>query len=147
LEDGSAPLETIIVDELVLHIDVSFRTIATREGRLLDGYSMGGYGAARLGFTYPDVFRGVSIMGGGPLQADLLDAPRAGKRRAEEVLERVYGGDPEYFRSVSPRVLAERHAAAIARGSLVRVVCRDPARVDRASRRGPRPARHARSPR
>ena len=124
-KDGSAPLETIIVNELVLHIDVSFRTIATREGRLLDGYSMGGYGAARLGFTYPDVFRGVSIMGGGPLQADLLDAPRAGKRRAEEVLERVYGGDPEYFRSVSPRVLAERHAAAIARGSLVRVVCGD----------------------
>ena len=125
-KDGSAPLETIIVKELVPHIDDSYRTIATREGRLLDGYSMGGYGAARLGFTYPDVFRGVSIMGGGPLQADLLDdAPRAGKRRAEEVLERVYGGDPEYFRSVSPRVLAERHAEAIARGSLVRVVCGD----------------------
>ncbi|MFM7207368.1 MAG: alpha/beta hydrolase-fold protein [Planctomycetaceae bacterium] len=125
-KDGSAPLETMIVKELVPHIDASCRTIAAREGRLLDGYSMGGYGAARLGFTYPEVFRGVSIMGGGPLQADLLDdAPRAGRRRAAEVLERVYGGDQEYFRSVSPRVLAERQVDAIRRGSLVRVVCGD----------------------
>jgi len=124
-KDGSTPLETVIVKDLVPHIDASFRTIAARDGRLLDGYSMGGYGAARLGFKYPDVFRAVSIMGGGPLQENLLDAPRAGRRRAEEVLERVYGGDPEYFRIVSPRALAERHADAITRGSLVRVVCGD----------------------
>ncbi|MFM7243532.1 MAG: alpha/beta hydrolase-fold protein [Planctomycetaceae bacterium] len=125
-KDGSAPLETMIARELVPHIDASCRTIAGPEGRLLDGYSMGGYGAARLGFTYPEVFRGVSIMGGGPLQADLLaNAPRAGRRRAEEVLQRVYGGDPEYFRRVSPRALAERNADAIKSGSLVRVVCGD----------------------
>ena len=41
-----------------------------------------GYGAARLGFKSPDVFRAVSIMGGGPLQEILRDAPRAGRRRA-----------------------------------------------------------------
>lgn len=125
-KDGSAPLETVIVKELVPHVDATCRTIATREGRLLDGYSMGGYGAARLGFKHADVFRAVSIMGGGPLQSDLLDdAPRAGRRRAAEVLERVYGGDPEYFRSVSPRVLAEQHHDAIRAGSLIRMVCGD----------------------
>ena len=124
-KDGSAPIETVIVRELVPHIDATYRTIATREGRILDGYSMGGYGAARLGFKYPELFRAISIMGGGPLQADLRDGPRAGRRRAEEVLERVYGGDPEYFTSVSPRVLAEQHAAAIKKGSLIRQVCGD----------------------
>jgi poly(3-hydroxybutyrate) depolymerase len=125
-KDGSAPVETVIVKELVPHVDATCRTIATREGRLLDGYSMGGYGAGRLGFKYPELFRAVSIMGGGPLQADLLDdAPRAGRRRAEEVLARVYGGDPEYFRNVSPRVLAEQHAEAITRDSLIRIVCGD----------------------
>jgi len=76
-KDGSAPIETVIVEELVPHIDATYRTIATREGRLLDGYSMGGYGAARLGFKYPELFRAVSIMGGGPLQTDLLAGPRA----------------------------------------------------------------------
>jgi poly(3-hydroxybutyrate) depolymerase len=124
-KDGSAPLETVIVKELVPHVDASYRTIASREGRALDGYSMGGYGAARLGFKYPDLFRAVSMMGSGPLQENLLDAPRASRRRAEEVLDRVYGGDPDYFRSVSPRTLAERQADAIARGSLVRMVCGD----------------------
>ncbi|MFM8433943.1 MAG: alpha/beta hydrolase-fold protein, partial [Planctomycetia bacterium] len=122
-KDGSAPVETVIVKELVPHIDATCRTIATREGRLLDGYSMGGYGAARLGFKYPELFRAISIMGGGPLQADLLAGPRAGRRRAAEVLERVYGGDPEYFTSTSPRILAEQHADKIKKGSLVRQVC------------------------
>jgi polyhydroxybutyrate depolymerase len=71
------------------------------------------------------MFRAVSVMGGGPLQAELIQAPRAGRQRAEEVLRRVYGGDQEYFMSVSPRRLAEENAKAIAKGSLVRVVCGD----------------------
>jgi enterochelin esterase-like enzyme len=124
-KDGSAPMETIIVKELVPHTDATYRTIATRDGRLLDGYSMGGYGAARLGFKYHDLFRAISIMGGGPLQAELIQAPRAGRQRAAEVLKQVYGGDQEYFRSVSPRRLAEQNAEAIIRGSLVRQVCGD----------------------
>ena len=124
-KDGSAPMETMIVKELVPHIDARYRTIATREGRLLDGYSMGGYGAARLGFKYPDLFRAVSIMGGGPLQAELIQAPRAGRQRAAELLKQVYGGDQEYFKNVSPRRLAEQNAEAIIKGSLVRQVCGD----------------------
>jgi poly(3-hydroxybutyrate) depolymerase len=124
-KDGSAPVETVIIRELLPHIDQTYRTVAAREGRLLDGYSMGGYGAARLGFKYPELFRGVSIMGGGPLQAALIQAPRAGRQRAAEVLQRVYGGDQEYFRSVSPRRLAEQNTAAIIRDSVIRQVCGD----------------------
>jgi poly(3-hydroxybutyrate) depolymerase len=124
-KDGSAPLEKLIVQELVPHIDSQYRTIASRDGRLLDGYSMGGYGAARLGFKYTELFAAVSIMGGGPLQDDLMQAPRAGRRRAAEVLDRVYGGDPKYFTEVSPRRIAEENAKAIIAGSLVRQVCGD----------------------
>ncbi|MFO0263421.1 MAG: alpha/beta hydrolase, partial [Planctomycetota bacterium] len=91
-KDGSAPLETVFVKELVPLIDSTYRTIATREGRMLDGYSMGGYGSARLGFKYPELFRAISIMGGGPLQPELNQTPRAGRKRAEEVLNRVNGG-------------------------------------------------------
>ena len=124
-KDGSVPLETVIVRELLPHVDATYRTLAVREGRALDGYSMGGYGAARLGFSYPELFRGVSIMGGGPLQAELVQAPRAGRRRAEEVLQRVYGGDQEYFRSVSPRRIAERHADRLKNDLVIRQVCGD----------------------
>jgi len=124
-KDGTAPLETVIVKDLVPHIDGAYRTIATREDRLLDGFSMGGYGAARLGFKFPEMFRAVSIVGAGPMQAELVQTPRAGRQRAAEVLSKVYGGDQAYFRSVSPRTLAEQNAAAIAEGSLVRVVIGD----------------------
>ena len=54
--DGSTPLETVIVQDLVPHVDATHRTIATSSGRMLDGFSMGGYGAARLGFKFPGVF-------------------------------------------------------------------------------------------
>ena len=121
--DGSTPVETVIVEDLVPHVDATHRTIAARTGRMLDGFSMGGYGAARLGFKFPEMFAAVSIMGAGPLQADLLhSAPRAGRRRAGEVLRRVYGGDRAYFLDVSPRTLAARNAEAIAADSRVRLV-------------------------
>jgi len=94
-KDGSAPIETMIVKDLLPHIDSAFRTIASREGRILDGYSMGGYGAARLGFKYTDLFKGISVMGGGPLQPELVQTPRAGRQRAAEILQKVYGGDQE----------------------------------------------------
>jgi enterochelin esterase-like enzyme len=124
-KSGSVPLETVIVRDLVGHIDATWRTIATREGRLLDGFSMGGYGAARLGFKYPELFRAVSMMGAGPLQETLTRTPRASGQRAEDLLQGVYGGDQANFKAVSPRRHAADNAARIARASRVRMVIGD----------------------
>jgi len=121
-KDGSAPMEQVIVKDLLTHVDQEYRTITDRKGRLLDGFSMGGYGSARLGFKYPELFGAMSIVGAGPMQANLLDAPRAGRARAQEVLNRVYGGDPDYFLAVSPLKLADRNAEKVAKSSLVRIV-------------------------
>jgi poly(3-hydroxybutyrate) depolymerase len=123
--DGSAPVESMIVKDLVPHIDSTHRTLAMREGRLLDGFSMGGYGAARLGFKYPELFRAVSIMGAGPMQETLTTTPRASKVQAEELLARVYGGSQERFLEASPRTIAKANAETIAKGSLVRMVIGD----------------------
>ena len=120
--DGSAPVESMIIRDLLPHVDATYRTIAKREGRLLDGFSMGGYGAARLGFKYPELFRAVSLAGAGPLQSELKSTPRASRIQAEELLRRVYGGDQGTFRAVGPRALAERNAKTIAQGMLVRMV-------------------------
>lgn len=124
-KDGSRPVESMIVKDLVPHIDATFRTIGSREGRALDGFSMGGYGAARLGFKFPEVFRVVSIMGAGPMQEEFTNTPRASRKRAEDLLARVYGGEQAYFRAVSPRTLASERAEGIARGSVVRMVIGD----------------------
>ncbi len=124
-KSGAVPVETVIVRDLVGHIDMTFRTIATREGRLLDGFSMGGYGAARLGFKYPELFGAVSIMGAGPLQEALTTTPRASGQRAEDLLQSVYAGDQANFRAVSPRRHAAENAVRIARASRVRMVIGD----------------------
>lgn len=120
--DGSTPLETVIVRDLVSRVDAAHRTIASREGRMLDGFSMGGYGAARLGFKHTGVFGAVSMLGAGPLQPDLTTTPRAGPRARAEILQRVFGGDQAFFREVSPWRFAEINAAEIARGTRVRQI-------------------------
>lgn len=120
--DGSAPVESMIIRDLLPQVDTTYRTIAKREGRLLDGFSMGGYGAARLGFKYPDLFRAVSIVGAGPMQAELKSTPRASRIQAEDLLKRAFGGDQAVFQEVSPRKLAQRNAKKIAQESMVRMV-------------------------
>jgi enterochelin esterase-like enzyme len=111
-KDGSMPMETIVMKELVPHIDATFRTIAKREGRVIEGFSMGGYGAARLGFKHHGVFGAVSILGAGPLHPE-FQTVRVGPRGRDWILQTVFGGDLEYFKAQSPWVLAEQNAAAV----------------------------------
>jgi putative tributyrin esterase len=48
--------ESYIVKELIPEIDKKFRTKALRQDRAIAGLSMGGYGALKFGFKYPDLF-------------------------------------------------------------------------------------------
>lgn len=122
-KDGTVPMETVIIEELIPHIDAAYRTIATREGRVIEGFSMGGYGAGRLGFKYPELFGAVSILGGGPLQPDFSRAPeRGGPRDRDAVFQKVYGGDPDYYLRQSPWWLAEQSAGRLA-STTIRVAC------------------------
>ena len=62
--DGQCPMESVIIKDLIPHVDATYRTIARREGRVIEGYSMGGYGAGHLGFKYPELFGTVVINAG-----------------------------------------------------------------------------------
>ena len=57
--------ETTFVKELIPHIDQTYRTIADRSGRGLEGFSQGGRGTARIMFKYPELFGSAAPMGGG----------------------------------------------------------------------------------
>jgi S-formylglutathione hydrolase FrmB len=48
--------ETLIVRDIVGFVDNNFQTIASREGRVIAGLSMGGYGAMKLALKHPDMF-------------------------------------------------------------------------------------------
>jgi enterochelin esterase-like enzyme len=124
-KDGTVKLETMMIEELVPHIDLSYRTLGTRAGRIIEGFSMGGYGAARLGFKYPHLFAAVSLLGAGPLQLDFTEAPRAGPKGRDRVLGTVYGGDMATFQAQSPWRIAEQKADNLRSGLLIRQIIGD----------------------
>jgi enterochelin esterase-like enzyme len=56
--------EDHLLDEIVPHIDRTYRTIAEAAGRGVFGKSSGGYGAIMLGMEHPDVFSAVACHSG-----------------------------------------------------------------------------------
>jgi enterochelin esterase-like enzyme len=51
--------EHTIINELIPTIDATYRTVAGKQGRTIQGFSMGGMGALRLAFKYPNLFSSV----------------------------------------------------------------------------------------
>ena len=62
--DGSSPVQTMFVKDLIAHVDKTYQTIPTRGGRGIEGFSMSGAGAAKVGFKHPKIFNLVSVLGG-----------------------------------------------------------------------------------
>ncbi len=114
--DGRTPIETMLVHELIPLIDAQFRTIPDRTARMIEGFSMGGYGAARIGLGHPDLFAAASLFGSGPLQLSLSNAPRATRRSVQMILCSVYGGRPDLFVELSPWCIAETNADVLGSG-------------------------------
>ena len=54
--DGRFPIESILIREFIPSIDATYRTIADRSGRCIEGFSMGGRGSTRLAVKYPEMF-------------------------------------------------------------------------------------------
>ena len=56
--------ESYIVRELIPEIDKNFRTNSTRDGRIMAGLSMGGYGSLKFGLKYSEMFTLVGSFSG-----------------------------------------------------------------------------------
>ena len=84
---GKVMAETMLIKELIPHIDAAWRTVASREGRAICGFSMGGYGSMRLAFKYPDLFGSAVSIGGAVSSADRMVEFR--KAKGTE-MEKVY---------------------------------------------------------
>lgn len=57
--------EDVFVKELIPYIDKTYRTIANRNGRGLEGFSQGGRGTTRIMFKRPDLFCSAAPGGSG----------------------------------------------------------------------------------
>ena len=57
--------EKVFVQELIPHVDSTYRTYARRGKRGLEGFSQGGRGTTRIMFKYPELFGSVAPGGSG----------------------------------------------------------------------------------
>jgi len=104
-KDGLHPIEDVIMNELIPHVEERFPVGSERSLRMLEGFSMGGFGALRLAFKYPDSFQSVVTYGGA-----LLSKAFPPNRRDAEAFSEVFGGDIDYFVRNSPEyILSENH--------------------------------------
>ncbi|MCB1121494.1 MAG: alpha/beta fold hydrolase [Verrucomicrobiae bacterium] len=114
--DGSQPVQSVIMD-LVLFVDTTYRAIGTRESRAIEGFSMGGAGAAKIGFKYPEIFGVVSIFAGALHDLETYRGLAGGSPFKE-----TYGSDDAYFQSNSPWELVLKNQDAIRGRTHVRIV-------------------------
>jgi enterochelin esterase-like enzyme len=74
--DGQSLAETTLIQELIPHSDATYRTIAARHGRCIEGFSMGGRGSTRLALKYPELFCSLFNQAGNVYHvSELFDAP------------------------------------------------------------------------
>lgn len=115
--DGKVRYSDFFIQEFMPHIEGRYRIQKGRAGRAISGVSMGGYGALRFGFAYPQLFSAVSAQSAAlitdtPQQLDAAmrsGAPLAG------VLAAVFGNpiNVPQWNDNSVFVLAKQHAAAL----------------------------------
>jgi predicted peptidase len=54
--NSTKPAETNVKEEIIPYLDANYRTIASRSRRVIQGFSMGGFGAAKFATKFPDTF-------------------------------------------------------------------------------------------
>ncbi len=109
------PVESMIMQDLIPHIDASYRTIANRKARMIEGFSMGGFGAAHLGFKYPDHFGSISIMDGALLGLEEI------KRRHQVQFARIFDNSDDKFNAESPFFLVKANADKVRNRTKIRI--------------------------
>ena len=81
--------EDVFIKELIPHIDSTYRTVANKMGRGLEGFSQGGRGTARIMFKHPHLFYSASP-GGGGFAAEKRISESAGKESEKVVFAEGY---------------------------------------------------------
>jgi dienelactone hydrolase len=94
--DGAKPAETNVKHEIIPFVDTNYRTLATRPRRAVQGFSMGGFGAAKFATKFPETFAACVIYDGA-----LLTWPQIQQRHPTEAAE-IFNNDAAFFDLYSP---------------------------------------------
>jgi endo-1,4-beta-xylanase len=126
--DGTVRPETTFVDELIPFIDTTYRTIARRDGRALQGFSMGGGGSLRIAAKHPDLFSSVVVYGAGGVREfdhiqtleEIRNVKQAKRKLAVKTI--IMGKDLAYWRETGTWYLLERNRDQIAGRLPIRII-------------------------
>jgi enterochelin esterase-like enzyme len=117
--DGKYPAQTLIIRELIPHIDATYRTIADRKGRAVEGFSMGGRGATSLAMKFPELFCSLHNKSGNVAHvADLFDAPKT-----DGYPHTYLGSDRARYVDNDSFLLLKKNLAAIKGGLRIMLSC------------------------
>jgi endo-1,4-beta-xylanase len=116
--DGRWPIESVIMKELIPHVDNTYRTIVARGSRAVEGYSMGGFGAAHLAFKYPEIFGIAGVMAGAMPDKEMI-------AKRPDIGVKMFGGNVEALMAEHPFTLLEKNQAAIRGRTAIRVAVGD----------------------
>jgi enterochelin esterase-like enzyme len=98
--DNELPVVSIIINELIPHIDAKYRTDTNCGNRSISGFSMGGAGALDYAVKYPDLFSSVTAYAGAH-DFDLYIGEDfniyATSEQTAEIYENIFLKDPKYF--------------------------------------------------
>src|SRR5262249_5813911 len=113
-KDGSQKWETFIVTEFLDHLRSNYKITRERKGTLLFGISMGGLGALRMGFKYPEIFGGLVAMEPGidPVLKWKDLQPRYKFWRGQDLMETIFGKpfDEAYWEANNVATIAVNRA-------------------------------------
>lgn len=90
--------QTALITELIPHVDASYRTQAERGGRLIAGYSAGGFGTTNAALKYPQLFSAAAALS--PAVYDPVP-PASSSATRVAVFQRDGGFDAELWRSLN----------------------------------------------
>jgi S-formylglutathione hydrolase FrmB len=105
--DRKEKMETAFLRDLIPDVEREFRVITARNGRLIAGLSMGGYGAMRFALKYPEMFAAAGLLS--PAIYEPVPPDNSGARRVG-----VFGApdfDPAIWKSLNYPALWEAYLA------------------------------------
>ena len=102
--DGKILAETTLIKELIPHIDSTYRTIPEKACRAIHGFSMGGFGALKIGMKYPELFSAILSFSGGMASPGSVHM---------DFLKHIFGNDEVVIKANNPADLAIQNKAAL----------------------------------
>jgi S-formylglutathione hydrolase FrmB len=111
--DGKVRYSDFFLREFIPYIEGKYRVRRERSERAISGVSMGGYGAIRFAFAYPEMFSSVSAQSAALITASPRDLDAALRSGAPlgRLMGKVFGNpiDIAHWQANDPFVLARRN--------------------------------------